>query len=475
MLWHSGNEPEDGPIAVQGAIGIQRNLWSKRWPTAIAGIMVAAGMLYMFMWDGLVHHVGSWATGGDLWGIFRGAHYVGWGLFGGIYTPSNGVISFPGMEILLAPVALLSSAMHLTESDPFTTISRPTAALILQPLEVLLAGTVVFAADAMGKWLKIGSRRRIALCCLVGGVAWPVAALWGHAEDVLAVTFVLYALLALFEGRWSRCGWLLGCALVMQPLVILVIPLMIGATPSGHRLGLTVRSAVLSLVAVGAAFVSDPSDTYRALVKQPTPPSVNHPTPWISFAPHLTSGRPRLVQQPTMVQQAGHVIYTDVTSLATNSLFVAGGPGRTVDLGLATLLGVYVLRRPQSPVWLLWWATLALASRCLFESVMTPYYIAPALLFGIILAARRGPMPLLASGTIAAEVTYFAYLHLNPWFWWLTIVAALTGIVALACPSDLSRCPEDLRGQLSEDPETKDGACPTTTTAPPPSFEPALT
>ena len=43
-------------------------------------------------------------------------------------------------------------------------------------------------------------------------IAFPTAALWGHAEDALAVTFALYAMVAMMDEKWAAMGWLLGSA-----------------------------------------------------------------------------------------------------------------------------------------------------------------------------------------------------------------------------------------------------------------------
>ena len=65
-------------------------------------------------------------------------------------------------------------------------------------------------------------------------VAWPVVAVWGHAEDVLAMTFAIYAMIAMLDGKWKKMGWLFGLGIVMQPLVALLLPLFIGATPGDN-------------------------------------------------------------------------------------------------------------------------------------------------------------------------------------------------------------------------------------------------
>jgi hypothetical protein len=119
-------------------------------------------------------------------------------------------------------------------------------------------------------------------------------------------------------------------------------------------------------------------------------------------------------------------------------VFVSGGPARSIDVIVAILLGLYVWRRPQHVVHLLWLAAAVLASRCFLEAVMTPYYIAPPLFLALVLASRRGGRRFWAAAAIAIEITVLAYYHLNPWVWWLCIVAGLAGILALGYPNDLT-------------------------------------
>jgi hypothetical protein len=427
----------------------------RRWPLILTLVVLASGMAFMFAWDPLVHHVGNWATGGDLWGIFRGAHYVAWGDLGGIYTNGNGIIAFPGMSVLLAPIAMVSSKLHLTESYLPFYLARPTAALILEPVELLLASTVIFASDALAERLDVDSRRRFWLCLVIAIVAWPTAAIWGHAEDALAVTFTLYALVAMLDHRWAKMGWLLGFGVVMQPLVALLLPLLIASTPGGQRMLVAIRSAALSAVLVGVAFLGDPSDTYRSLIDQPTPPSVNHATPWAAIAPRLNSNAVTNVHVSSLVPGLGHPAAKEFTTKAKEVVLVAGGPGRMIGVALALLLGVVVWRRPQTQDRVLWLAALVLAMRCFFEPVMTPYYLAPPLFMCLVLASRQSAKRFWVAALIALEITVFAYHHLNPWVWWLTVVAGLIAILGLVNPSRLPRGAEEpappLGGRLEPD------------------------
>jgi hypothetical protein len=401
-------------------------------PIAVAGVMLVAGMAFELFWLPVVYHQARWFTPVDVWGMFRAAHFVGWGYLGGIYTQGNDVVTFPGMPVLLAPVAMLSGALHLTESYNTLVVVKPTALLVLMPVELVLASTAVFAADALGQEIGVSAHRRAWLCVLVGGLALPAACVWGHAEDPLAMTFVLYAMVSVLRGNWTRAGWLFGCAVVVQPLSALVVPLFLVASPRGQRVLFAVRSSVLSVFLVGVAFLGNPSETFRALAKQPTPPSLNHATPWVALAPKVPAP-PALahVNAPAASRLIGSVI-----PVGHPVVQVSGGPGRLIDIVLALLVAAYVWRRPQPAVRLLWLAGAVLASRCLFEAVMTPYYLTPPLILLLVLSGRTDARQFFACGAVAVLVSVHAYSHLSAWGWWFPVVVAMSVIVVLTAPSD---------------------------------------
>jgi hypothetical protein len=442
----AGLEPSDADLLLGSAwsadprrsLQLRERVAGRKWPILLAAAMLVVGMAFMFAWNPLVHHSSSWATGEDLWGIYRGAHYVGWGFLGGIYTPTNGIVTFPGIAVLLAPVAMLTGHLNMTESYTPFFLARPTAALVLQPIELLLGATVLFASDALAERLGVSVKRRVGLCIVISMLAWPVVAVWGHAEDLLALTFAMYAMVAMIDQKWSKFGWLLGVGIVMQPLVALMLPLLIGATPRGKRLMVVARSAALTVLLVGVAFLGDASDTYRALVKQPTPPSINHPTPWVALAPKLNVANIRTWHGASFVPGLGHPELKAATAQIQSVIFVAGGPGRSIDVLVALLFGLYAWRRPQHMVRLLWLAAVILASRCFFEAVMTPYYLAPPLILALVLAAHQRGKRFWAAAILAFELTVFAYFNLNPWVWWLPIVAGLAGILALGYPGEVT-------------------------------------
>jgi hypothetical protein len=413
-------------------------------------VSFALGMVYMIAWGPVVQHRNGWITGGDLWGIFRGAHYVGWGFLGGVYDPTTGIVSAPGMEVLLAPVAVLSGHLRLTESFAPIFLPHPTAALLLEPIELLLVSTTVFALDALAERLGAAKGRRILLCIIATAIVWPVAAIWGHAEDCLAMSFAIYAIISALDGRWRRCGWLFGLAIVTQPLVALMIPLFVGAAPSGQRLKLLARSASLSIVLIGIAIAGNAKESFQALVQQPTPPSVNHATPWVALAPRLPSNLPTVSHAASLVGSPSGWTQRAVVTTTAHVVNVSGGPGRLIYVLLAVLLGFYVSRRPQAPMDLVWLAAAVLGMRCLFEAVMTPYYLAPPLLLALTVACCRPGRRFWIASALALVATVFAYQHLAPWLWWIPVVAIMASVTALSHPDRIS---PEMTGTVDESPE----------------------
>ena len=290
----------DGPNVAGGRLtALLGSLRRRLWPCVGAVVILGVGLLVMFGWEPIAGHRSAWFTPVDLWGIFRGAHYVGWGYLGGVYTYGTGVLSLPGLPIVLAPVAMLSGHLGLTESySPFF-LSHPSAALILQPVVLLLTSTVLFAADSLAERLDVSATRRRAVCIIVTLVAIPIAVVWGHPEDALAMTFALCSMRAMLDGRWSRCGWLLGFGIVFQPLVAAMVPMIIAASPGGQRLRVALRSAALPVGLMAIALAENPSGAFREVLQQPGVPAQNHRHPgWRSHQGYPVSCRERFTRFP---------------------------------------------------------------------------------------------------------------------------------------------------------------------------------
>ena len=362
-----------------------------------------------------------------------------------------GVITFPGIFVVLAPVAMLSGKLGLSESFGPYMLARPTAALLFQPVELVLTFPAVFAVDALARRLGCSRSRRWVLTFGAAVAAFSVAGVWGHAEDVLATGLALYAVDSLLAGKTRRMGWLMGAAVVTQPLVGLAVPLLFAVSPAGSRVRFAVRSVVPSVVLLGLALLGNWADASRALVEQPTPPSINHATPWIALAPKV----PQPSLPPVIVDRRagfvhGHFRVVTSTIHTHKQVLVSGGPPRTLGLLLAIAIGVWAWRNRSriSPTGLVWLTAVAFSLRCAFEPVMTPYYLVPPVLVAMVSLARVGPVRQIAGTVLAIGDGVFAYYHFSPWVWWPPVVAMLAGVLALGYPGAAAFAGTDRRGQV---------------------------
>jgi hypothetical protein len=408
--------------------------WLRRrsLPLVAAVVMVTATMAYTLLWGPLVHHGSYWFMPGDLWGTFRSAHYVAWGDIGDVYQRETGLVTLPGISVILAPIAFISNHLQLSESFPYP-IAHPTAWLILGPVEAALGASVLLPLDRLAGRLGLATNRRVALCCAEAVVLWPVVAIWGHPEDPLAMTFALYGLLAAFDGRWRSCGWWWGLALVTQPLVVLALPLIFAMAPARRWARLALQSALPTIALVAIPLAQEWSSTTRALFKQPNYPSIDHPTPWLAFAPVLEKAHPIVLRRFGTGPRPGHTIFasTLVHTIAGN--VVAAGPGRTISIALSVLVGVWAFRHRPDVAQVVWLVALALSLRCVFEAVMNPYYLWPPLAVVLVLSVREWRR-FLVCVVSAAAVTVWSYHHTGPWLWWLPVVILLGVCLASAFP-----------------------------------------
>ncbi len=365
-------------------------------------IFVVVSLAYSLWWNPIVHRSPDWVIPGDIWSTFRAAHWVGWGNLGGIYGNDTQLVTLPGIAVLLAPVAMVSGALGRSESIAPIFLSQPTSWLLLGPAILLLGSTCLLAFDAMAEELGVSGPRRIVLSVMEAVVIFQVVTLWGHPEDLLALTFSLYALLAMFRGRWSLSGWLWGAAIVTQPLVILMFPLAFVRTPRPQRFRLCVYGALPSVLLLSAPLVTQWHRTSAVLFQQANARYLDHATPWIALSPTLS---------PTAV---------------------GAGPGRMIAVLMAVLIGYMAYRRPPSTVGLLWLCALALSLRCFFESVMVVFYLGPPLALIVLAAATCASWKrLVGASAIAVVATVFCFHHASEWGYWTPMVAFL--VIGLAC------------------------------------------
>jgi hypothetical protein len=287
---------------------------------------------------------------------------------------------------------------------------------------MILSCIALFACDALAERLGVSRARRVWLGLAEAGILWNTSVIWGHPEDAIAVGLALYALVFAFDGRWTGAGWLFGAALATQPVVLLMFPVLLALVGRRQVVGLLTRAVVPAAALVITPLISQFHATTHALLDQPNYPLLDHATPWTALSPMLGgTGR---------------------------NVAVAAGPGRIVALVLACGLGWWARRWRHEPDLIVWAAAMALALRCLTESVMVDFYIWPALAIAMVVAARLGRGRLAAAVMVAMFTTVVAQWHLGWLAWWIVVTVGV-GVV-LAAGSHLGRrTTSDLPGDLS--------------------------
>jgi hypothetical protein len=389
-----------------------------RWPVRrLFPLLATAGLIVIGLagtiWGPRYYGKTAWAVPDDLWATLVAAQRLLHLDLAGLYTPPTNLISFPGTAVILVPLAAVMEVaglpLHAGRQGP-----HPTEWLLVGSYQTAISAVVLFAADAIAERLGASRPKRLLLAAAGATALWSVTVRWGHPEDAVAVGLLLYAVLALADGRMVPAAWLAGAAVAVQPLVLLAFPVLVTAVPHRRLPGFLTRAAVPSVLLLGAAAAANWTATIGQVTNQPNAPSVDHPTPWIYVAPQMRDGS------------------------------VAAGPARSLAVvaacgcGLAVWRGLRAARlgswNPQTMRGLLWWIAVALALRSVFEPVMVAYYLWPPLAVALVAAAASWSR-LLPAGTGAVVLTFFSQiLWRNPWAWWTPMIIILALTLAFARP-----------------------------------------
>lgn len=376
-------------------------------PLGVSAFGIVLGMSYSLFWRPVVRHTAVWITPPDFWATYRAVHYVGWGDLGGIYGAHANVVTFPGVLVLLAPIAMLTGALGLSEAYPFA-VPHPSAWLVCGPIEMLLGSIALLGADAIGTRLGLSPTRRAVVTVFVAIGLWNTDVLWGHPEDAIAIGLGCFALVAVIDGRRVTAGWLFGAAVAFQPLVLLVVPLAIASIGARASLPMVWRTILPSATLLIAPLLTAYSATVHALVEQPNYPNLDHRTPWTSLAPTLGgSGR---------------------------FLLVAAGPIRLLSVVGACVFALVLRRKLAEPCVLIWACSSVLLLRCATESVMVAYYLWPATVLASVLLIRGKLMRAFIGLVLGLFLVVFSDLRLEDWLWWLGTIGALLVVVVVAAP-----------------------------------------
>ena len=389
------------------------------FPVLATVCLVAIGMAVTTWWGPAIVGRTTWTLPDDLWGTLVAGQRLARLDLAGLYTQPTGLVSLPGAAVILVPVAAIINAAGLSLQVPGPHNVNPAVWLLAGPYQIAVSCVTLFAADAIAERLGVTMLKRAALAAAGAVTLWNVSVLWGHPEDAVAVGLLLYAVLALSEGRGGRSAWLTGAAVAVQPLVLLALPVMLVLVEPRRLAGYLARAAAPSAVLLAAAAAANWSATTHAVTSQPNWPTVDHPTPWNSLAPHLSGGA------------------------------VAAGPARVLAILAACGCALAAGRRwravpargadppdpadeRQSAGWsadtlqqVVWWIAVTLALRSVFEPVMVAYYVWPVLAVALIPAARRWPH-LLPTAAVTSALTFVSQATWRgEWAWWTPMVAGL--------------------------------------------------
>lgn len=393
--------------------------WRPRWlvrrlfPLLATIGLIIAGMAGT-IWGPRYYGKTAWALPDDLWATMIAAQRLMHLNLGGLYTPPTQLVSLPGSAVILIPVVAVIEAAGFSLSLPKAHGPYPTVWLLAGPGQVIVAAVVLFAADAIAERMGVTRPKRFLLAAASATALWNATVRWGHPEDAVATGLLLYAVLALACSRTSRSAWLAGAAVAVQPLVLLAFPVLAAVVEPRRLAGFVARAAAPSALLLAAAAAANWPATVHAVTSQPNSPAIDHPTPWISLAPHLAG------------QQ------------------VAAGPARILAILAACGCALVVARRRRAPrqvqaaaqrnlgEWsreglqeVLWWIAVTLALRSVFEPVMVAYYLWPPLAVALI-AACRDWSRLFPTGCVAVVLTFFSQIWWrNPWIWWTPMITGL--------------------------------------------------
>jgi hypothetical protein len=374
-------------------------------------LLATAGLMFIGMLGTTLvgpHLIGktAYSLPNDLWGTLVAAQRLLHLDLGGLYTSPTGLVTFPGAAVILAPAVAVADAAGFSLQHPGPHNPQPAVWLVAGPYMIVISAVALLAADALAERLRVSRPKRAFLAVASGAALWNVSVQWGHPEDAVAVGLLLFAMLALSDGRPARAAWLTGAAIAVQPLVLLALPIMLVVLEPRRLAGFLARAAAPAVVLLGAAAAANWNATYDAVTRQPNWPAVDHPTPWLPLAPHMAGGA------------------------------VADGPARALAIlaacGCAVIAGRRLRAARYAARWnretlreLLWWTAVALALRSVFEPVMVAYYLWPGLAVALIAATRNWPR-LIATSAVAAAVSFGSQSSWrSPWGWWGFMVLGL--------------------------------------------------
>ena len=209
--------------------------------------VVGAMAFAMLDWS-LLHGSGQWfnAKFGDLWASWASsADMTFGGGYGHVYAPRCGDWKrHRRSRSCWRPSLGLPSICRFPYPG---VVLYPTAFLVVGPLFLGCMALPICAADRWLSYMGVTDLgRRLAVLGTMA-ITLPPIALYGHAEDLVALGAMLYGLVASLDGRHRAAGWWLGAALAFQFLAFLAVPIALVLLRRRQWLGAIVRMIVVPL------------------------------------------------------------------------------------------------------------------------------------------------------------------------------------------------------------------------------------
>jgi hypothetical protein len=334
------------PTAPVPTVGLQRD--PRPWSSSLLiGIGFAAlAMAFSLYVAGYMHDSKAWAVPGDIWFAVDAGRYVWNGALGHVYQGTQSY-ALPLSFIVMAPISGLVDHFGLVEGSP-APVPHPSAWLLVGPYS-LLFGIFLLHSVMRLAW-DLGVRSRLWAVQLLAVVLVLVPGYeWGHFEDVIALTFVLYAARRLLIGDHIRAGLLLSVAISSKQWALPLVPFVVFSAPRGRRLKCLFAACALPVAFVLLVLGSDWGDASKAL-----------------FSP------------VNLARQAqGHAAFY-VTWLGSRTSQVS----RTIGVLIASALA-WRMRRVRGSTAILASMAAILVLRPLFEAISYSYYFSPALILAV--------------------------------------------------------------------------------------------
>lgn len=319
-----------------------------RWPATLmvgTGFLVLLSLHVLLGWPNSLW-LGPSSVGSDMRGTVLEAHAIATGHLHSLYNVGS-YDNLPLWPLVLAPVMTLADALGFRSSP-----SELLSAGYLVPAS-LLVGIMLAHAGRTLAW-QLGARRHLWIMqiVLLYCVLLPCL-VYGHMEDALALSLLLYSLSLLRSGRTDAAALLMGLSIASKEWGLLLAPVLVLAV--GQRWRRFVALTFAPPVALGlTALALDPGPAFQQLLAR------------TAYSP-----------DSPVVRYGFSALFGERGSQLT----------RPVELALVLLLAKQLRggRRQLLPFAVVG----ALLLRPLAEPVVFPYYWVPSVALLIVLLAAR--------------------------------------------------------------------------------------